>query len=140
MANVSKSIELKSRTKAFASRVIRLADALTRKPSAHVLGRQVLRSGTSVAANYRSACRARSKAEFVAKIGIVAEEADESVFWLELLMTENEIVAGHRLEPLLKEARELTAMFTASQNTARQGPRNGSNSAIPQFGSSAIYG
>lgn len=139
MANVSKSIELKNRTKAFASRVIRLADALPRKPSAHVLGRQVLRSGTSVAANYRSACRARSKAEFVAKIGIVAEEADESVFWLEL-MTENEIVAGPRLEPLLKEARELTAIFTASQNTARQGPRNGSNSAIPQFGSSAIYG
>jgi len=97
----NKSVQLKKRTKAFASRVIRLADALPRRTSAQVLGRQTLRSGTFVAANYRAACRARSKPEFVARIGVVAEEADETVLWLEL-MIENGIVPESRLEPLLK--------------------------------------
>jgi four helix bundle protein len=115
----SKSGQLKARTKAFAVRVVRLFQALPGRPDAQVLGRQALRSGTSVAANYRAACRARSRPEFVAKIGIVAEEADETVLWLELL-GEVGIVPASRLDPLIKEARELTAIFTASQNTARR--------------------
>ena len=84
-----------------------------------MLGRQLLRSGTTVAANYRAACRGRSKAEFTAKIGIVAEEADETVLWLEL-MAESGILPEAKLKELLREARELTAIFTASQNTVRR--------------------
>ncbi len=82
------------------------------------MGRQLLRCGTSVAANYRAVCRARSKAEFVAKIGVVVEEIDETVFWLEMLV-EAGIVRANRMEPLLKEANELLAIFAASQRTAR---------------------
>jgi four helix bundle protein len=93
--------------------------ALPSRPDAQVLGRQLLRSGTSVAANYRAACRGRSKAEFTAKIGIVAEEADETVLWLEL-MAESGILPEAKLKELLQEARELTAIFTASQNTVRR--------------------
>ncbi|MBV8205813.1 MAG: four helix bundle protein [Acidobacteria bacterium] len=93
-------------------------DALPQKPSASVLGKQALRSGTSVAANYRAACRGRSKAEFVARMGIVAEEADECVYWLELLVDAG-IVREARLSELLREARELSAIFTASYGTAR---------------------
>jgi len=114
----SKSGELKARTKKFAIRVIRLFKALPNRPAEQVLGKQTLRSGTSVAANYRAACRARSKAEVVAKIGVVSEEADESVLWLEL-MIESGLVTQGKTEELLKEARELSAIFTASYNTAR---------------------
>jgi four helix bundle protein len=85
---------------------------------AQVIGKQLLRCGTSVGANYRAVCRARSKAEFVARIGIVAEEADESVFWLEML-SDSGTIGPDRLGPLLTEARELTAVFSASQRTAR---------------------
>lgn len=92
----------------------------------------MLRSGTSVAANYRAACRARSKAEFVAKIGIVSEEADETVFWLEL-MRDSEILPPQRLEELIQESHELSAIFTASYDTAR-GSRHFGNSAVRQFG------
>jgi four helix bundle protein len=83
------------------------------------LGKQLLRSSTSVAANYRAACRARTKAEFIAKVGIVLEEADEAVLWLELL-TESGIISADKTESLLAEARELTAIFTASRRTARE--------------------
>ena len=106
--------------------------ALPSKPDAQVLGKQVLRSGTSVAANYRAACRARSKQEFVAKIGVVAEEADETVLWLELLGDAG-IIERTRLRCLMKEAGELSAIFTASYNTAR-GKRQFGNSAVRQFG------
>jgi four helix bundle protein len=82
------------------------------------MGKQLLRCGTSVAANYRAVCRARSKAEFVAKIGIVVEEADEPILWLEL-MTESGVLPRTKTEALLKEANELTAIFAASQRTAR---------------------
>ena len=82
------------------------------------MGKQLLRSGTSVAANYRAACRARSKAEFVAKIGIVAEEADESVLWIEML-EETNVLSHERLVEIAKEAKELTAIFSASQKTAK---------------------
>jgi four helix bundle protein len=86
---------------------------------AQVIGKQLLRSGTSVAANYRAACRARSKAEFIAKIGIVLEEVDESVLWIEMLI-DAEILKKERVDQLLNEARQLTAIFTASRQTAKQ--------------------
>ena len=110
--------ELKKRSKQFAIRVIRLFQALPKTYVARVLGRQLLRSSTSVAANYRAVCRARSKAEFISKIGVVVEEIDETVFWLELLV-ETGIVAQSRMESLQKEATELLAIFAASQHTAR---------------------
>jgi four helix bundle protein len=91
---------------------------LSYKTDAQVLGKQLLRCGTAVAANYRAACRARSKAEWVAKIGIVVEEADETIFWLEML-SDCSIVSLKKLEPWLAEAHELSAIFTASQFTAR---------------------
>ena len=97
---------------------MRLYRALPRREDARVIGRQLLRSGTSVGANYRSACRARSRAEFVAKLGIVLEEADETVFWLELLQ-ESDIVSVGKMGPLLQEARELTSIFVASMRTAK---------------------
>ncbi len=111
--------ELRERTKSFALRVVRLYRALPRNTEAQVLGKQLLRSGTSVGANYRAACRGRSRPEFIARIGIVAEEADEAVFWLELLI-EAGIMPAKRLASLLKEARELTAIFSASAQTARR--------------------
>ena len=110
---------MRERTKQFAYRIVHLFRSLPRTTEAQVAGKQLLRCGTSVAANYRAVCRARSKPEFVARMGVVAEEADETVFWLELL-ADNEIVAAKRLDGLLTEARELTAIFTASQRTAKR--------------------
>jgi four helix bundle protein len=83
---VYQAVELKDRTKQFAVRIVKLFRSLPRTDEARIIGKQVLRSGTSVAANYRAVCRARSKAEFIAKVGVVVEEADETVFWLELLV------------------------------------------------------
>ena len=114
----SQQEELRHRTKAFAVRIVRVYCALPYKTDAQVLGKQLLRCGTAVAANYRATCRARSKAEWVAKIGIVVEEADETVFWLEML-SDCGIVPLKKLEPLLAEAHELSALFTASQRTSR---------------------
>ncbi|HLY60433.1 MAG TPA: four helix bundle protein [Terriglobia bacterium] len=119
MAETYQSVELKKRSKLFAIRIVKLFRALPRTDESRILGKQVLRSGTSVAANYRAVCRARSKAEFIAKIGIVVEEIDETIFWLELLV-ETAIVKQDRLEDLLKEASELLAIFAASQRTARR--------------------
>jgi four helix bundle protein len=110
--------ELKQRTKTFALRVIRMVDSLPRKMSAEVIGRQVLRSATSVAANYRSACRAKSRADFISKMGTVEEEADESALWLELI-TEAGLQSEARLAGLLDEANALTAIAVASIRTAR---------------------
>jgi four helix bundle protein len=112
------SIGLRERSKKFAISIIRLFRTLPRSEEAIVIGRQVLRSATSVAANYRAACRARSKAEFIAKIGLVVEEADESVLWLELL-GDTAISQNDSLESCLKEANELLAIFAASQRTAK---------------------
>jgi four helix bundle protein len=111
--------ELRARTKAFALRVVKLYRSLPRSADAQVMGKQLLRCGTSVAANYRASCRARSRAEFAARIGIVAEEADESGFWLEMLV-EAEIVRMALLKDLLKESKELTAIFTSAQQTTRK--------------------
>jgi four helix bundle protein len=110
--------QLRDRTKVFALRMIRLFRSLPFQPDAQVLGKQLLRCRTSVAANYRAVCRSRSKAEFVARIGLVVEEADEAVLWLELL-EESGVVFGEKTKVLLEEARELTAIFTPSQQTAR---------------------
>jgi four helix bundle protein len=110
---------LKERTKQFAIAVIRVVQAMSRNWIFEILGRQLVRSATSVGANYRGACRAKSKADFISKISIVEEEADETQYWLELLqalgaLPEAKVTALHR------EASELTAIFTASRRTAKQ--------------------
>jgi len=110
--------EMKDRTKRFALRVIRLTESLDRRRSADVIGRQLLRSGTSVGANYRAACRAKSTADFVAKMGIVEEEADEALFWMELLV-EAELIKVDLIADLMQECQEITAIVVASINTAR---------------------
>jgi four helix bundle protein len=111
--------ELRARTKSFALRVVKLYRSLPRSADAQVMGKQLLRCGTSVAANNRASCRARSKAEFAARIGVVVEEADESGFWLEML-AEAGIVRMALLKELLQESKELTAIFTATQHTVRK--------------------
>jgi four helix bundle protein len=110
--------ELKLRTKRFALRIIKVFQALPRSDDARTLGKQLLRSGTSVAANCRAVCRSRSKAEFVAKLGVVVEEIDETVFWLELLV-ESGIISSLRLGNLQCEANELLAIFVSSQLTSK---------------------
>ncbi len=110
--------ELKQCTKLFALRVIRMTKTLPREVTADVLGRQPLRSATSVAANYRSACRAKSRADFVSKLGTVEEEADESALWLELI-EESGLLPAAKLGDLRREADELTAIAVASIRTAR---------------------
>lgn len=110
--------ELRERTKAFALRILHLFRSLPRATEAQIIGKQLLRSGTSVAANYRAACRSRSRSEFVSKIGVVLEEADESAFWIEFL-ADAKLVKKGRLEKLLNEAHELTAIFAASRKTAK---------------------
>lgn len=111
--------ELRARTKLFALRVVKLYRSLPQTADAQVMGKQLLRCGTSVAANYRASCRARSRAEFAARIGVVVEEADESGFWLEML-ADAEIVRTALLKDLLQESRELTAIFTATQRSVRK--------------------
>ena len=108
--------EMKQRTKAFALRVIKLVNSLSKELVARRLGDQLLRSGRSVAANYRAACRARSRADFVSKLGIVEEEADESALRMELL-TESGLIRLPRVAKLLDEANQLTAIIVASRKT-----------------------
>lgn len=110
--------DLQKRTKAFAPRVIQLVDVLPKRRSADVIGGQLLRSATSVAANYRAACRARSQAEFIAKLGIIEEEADESEGWMDLLADAN-LIPRSKVAALISEASELTAITVASIKTAR---------------------
>jgi four helix bundle protein len=114
----NQAAELKERTKGFAVRIVKLFRALPKNEEARVIGRQLLRAAMSIGANYRGACRARSKAEFAAKMGVVVEEADEAVSWLELLVATG-LVRQSRLEGLLAEANQLLAIFAASQRTAR---------------------
>ena len=121
--SLEKAKDLQARTKTFALRIIRMFRSLPKTEEARILGRQLLRSGTSVAANYRAVCRARSKPEFTAKLGVVVEEADETVFWLELLV-ESGVVSEERLRGLMKEANELLAIFAASRQTARKKSEN----------------
>ena len=112
-----KSAELQQRTKGFALRVLKLIEQLPNTIGGRVLANQVARSATSVGANYRAACRARSRAEFASKLGTVAEEADESLYWLELIRDGN-FVPEKRLASLVSEADELTAIFTAGRRTS----------------------
>ncbi len=111
--------DLRDRTKQFALRIVRMSTQLPKTSTAQVIGKQVLRSGTSVAANLREASRARSDAEFVAKLGIVEQELDETMLWLELL-SEGKIVSSGRLSPLHNEAEELLKIVVASIKTARR--------------------
>ena len=111
--------ELKIRTRKFAVGIFNFVDKLPNRRSGNIIGNQLGRSASSVAANYRAACRGRSHAEFLAKIGLVEEEADESTFWLDII-PETKNATIEEVEPLLKEARELTAIFTAASKTAKQ--------------------
>jgi len=109
--------ELKARTKKFALRILKLADSLPRTPSGRTIASQIADAGTSAASNYRAACKARSRKEFIAKLGIAEEEADETQFWLEMTMESN-LLPPKRLQPLYQEAREITAIFAASRKSA----------------------
>src|SRR5208337_2094214 len=114
----NKHEELRQRTKQFALRILHLFRSLPKSEEGRIIGRQLLRAGTAVAANYRAVGRARSRAEFVAKMGVVVEEADESAFWLELLV-DSGIIPKLRLDDLITETNELVSIFVASQKTAK---------------------
>ncbi len=114
---------LLNRSKQFALRTIRLVESLPRKRASGVIGKQLLRAATSVGANYRAACRGRSRAEFCAKLGIVEEEADECVYWLELVMVSG-LLKKELVEKLHDEATEILKMVVASIRTARPSPRS----------------
>src|SRR6266571_4668451 len=120
---------LKDRTKAFALAVVALVEELPRGRSANSIGNQLLRAGTSVGANYRAACHARSRREFIAKLGIVEEEADESQFWMDLIIARGWADAD-RVTKLRDEARQLVAIIVTSIRTARRTPRSISPSAF----------
>jgi len=110
---------LKERTQNFALQIIRLVESLPRNRIVNVLGNQLLRCGTSVGANYRAACRARSPADFISKMGIVEEETDESIYWMELLVSAG-IVKPDQVLSLINEANEILAMTVTSIRTARK--------------------
>ena len=137
-----RSDDLKRRMRLFALQVIRLAGELPRNNVGDVLGRQLLKCGTSVGANYRSACRAKSQADFISKMGIVEEEADEAIYWLELL-AEARMIQRQKTEPLIGEADEFVAIAVASIRTARRNqekarPRSSSGPKRPSAEDSAI--
>ena len=115
---MAKHDNLKQRTKQFALRIINLVDSLPKTLAARTIGGQLIRSGTSVPANYRAACRAKSNADFIAKMGIVEEETDESAFWIEMLV-DAKIVKPQLVADLVDEANQLTAIWVTSINTAR---------------------
>ena len=122
-------VRLAARTRGFASAVVRVVEALPRGRAADVIGLQLLRAGTSVGANYRAACRARSRKEFIAKMGIVEEEADECQFWLELLR-ERRMADSERISSLHEEAGQIVAMTVSSIRTARQAHHSTPHSAL----------
>ena len=124
---------LKDRTLPFGLRIMRLVDALPQSSTGRAIGNQLVRSGTSVGANYRAACRGRSKAEFIAKLGIVVEEADECGYWLELIM-KGELLPAEKVQPLYQEAEELTAIFVSSVRSAQANQK----SAITHHKSEAL--
>lgn len=111
--------DMRNRTKAFALRVLKLCRALPKNIDGRAISGQLVRCGTSVGANYRAACRARSKKEFIAKLGIVEEEADESCFWMEIIV-EDGMVNKQRVQPLLDEGNEILAIVSRSIQTARR--------------------
>jgi four helix bundle protein len=111
--------DLQGRTKRFAIQIIQEFPALPKSEATRIIGRQFLRSGTSVTANYRAVCRARSKAEFIAKLGVVLEEADETLFWLDLLVDSKLLVASQSVKTLRVECDELIRIFSSSLVTAK---------------------
>ena len=111
--------DLKQRTKKFSLRVIKLVEALPKGRTADIIGRQLLRAGTSVGANYRAACRAKSLADFISKMGTVEEEADESLFWMELLV-EAELINIRRIQDLMNEGNEILSIIVSSIKTAKR--------------------
>lgn len=117
---MQKADEMRARTKKFAVRIVQVFRSLPHTPDAPVLGKQLLRSGTSVAANYRAVCRARSRPDFISKMAIVVEEVDETVFWLEIL-AETAVLREDRIHDLIHEANELLAIFGASLRTSKSG-------------------
>ena len=121
-SNPDAPFDLKERTKRFALRSMKLVDALPRSRSADVIGRQLLRSATSVGSNYRAACRGRSKAEFISKLGIVEEEIDESIYWFDLL-SDGGLIPSNRLANIVREAHEIAAIIVTSIRTARRNGR-----------------
>jgi len=120
--------EMKQRTKKFALRVIKLVEALPNARTSSVLGHQLLRSGTSVGANYRAACRAKSTADFIAKLCIVEEEADETIYWIELLIDSNQI-KSNLVEDLLDEANQILSIIVSAIKTSKL--KRNPKSAIP---------
>jgi four helix bundle protein len=119
MTTLNRAKQLQARTKAFTIRTIKAFARLPNDEAARIIGRQFLRSGTSLAANYRAACRARSTADFISKISVVTEEADETLFWFELLV-EAELVKMNLVESLMSESSELLRIFSASLATAKR--------------------
>ena len=119
MNTLDRAKQLQNRTKEFAVRIIKTFCGLPKQEAARVIGKQFLRSGTALAANYRAACRARSAADFISKISIVAEETDETLFWLELLV-EAELIEPKLVKPLMNECDELLKIFAASLATAKR--------------------
>ena len=112
--------QMKQRTKEFAKAVIHLCRQLPRTPEARLISAQVFRSGTSVGANYRAACRGRSKPDFISKLGIALEEADETLYWLEI-MRETGVACPEAVAPLISDANQIVAIFVATLNTAKRG-------------------
>ncbi|HMG74337.1 MAG TPA: four helix bundle protein [Pyrinomonadaceae bacterium] len=133
--------DLKERTKQFALRVLKLVAALPNTLSGRTIGAQLVRAGTSVGANYRVACRARSKPEFIAKIGIVEEEADESAFWMELII-EGKLLRQPLFQSLLDEANELAKIMASSRESASESlkPKANGKSAIGNLKSAMTHG
>ena len=121
VARLDRSAQLRVRTKTFAVRVIRLVASLPNSTASRAIASQLVRSATSIGANYRSAAKAKSRADFISKIGIVEEEADETVYWIELLI-EADLVSAEKVSTLLREAEEITSIMAASRLTAK---RNG---------------
>jgi four helix bundle protein len=118
-ATLQRGDDIRKRTKSFALRLIALVDSLPRGKSSDVIGRQLLRSGTSVGANYRAACRAKSPADFISKMGTVEEETDESMFWMEILI-ESGLVQEQLLQDLMREAQEILAIIVSSIRTVKK--------------------
>jgi four helix bundle protein len=121
--------ELKRRTKMFGLRVFKLVEALPTNLQGRAIGNQLVRSGTSVGANYRAACRARSRAEFISRLGVVEEEADESAYWMEMII-EAELIKPSLVKPLLAEANEIVAIITSSRISAARKPIKNQKSQI----------
>jgi four helix bundle protein len=115
--------DLKRRTKIFSLRIIKLVESLPSGKTSDVVGRQLVKCGTSVGANYRAACRAKSRADFIAKMGIVEEEADESIFWMEVLI-ESGLMRKELVVDLMEEANQIVSIFVSSINTARHHKRD----------------